>query len=113
MVYRRFIRARVASHPDCMDRWKWGQRLARGAHRRQKSSVTVRGSRDPSRTRIPSAAPQTASISAVSSGLPGRSRPQEEISMPVRTISRYPSRARRRVSSTAASRGRERTGPRA
>ena len=42
-----------------------------------------------------------------------RSRPQEEISMPVRTISRYPSRHSWTVCSTAVSSGRERTGPRA
>ena len=56
--------------------------------RRQKSSVTIRGSRLPSRTRSAGTAVQTASISSVTAGFPGRSAPQLAISMPVTTISR-------------------------
>ena len=78
----------MASQPDCMDRWKWGQRLGSAAARRQNSSVIVRGSREPSRTRSPSAAWQTSSSRSIRLGLPGRSRPQEEISIPVTTSSR-------------------------
>ena len=59
--YRRFMRRRVASHPDCRDRWKWGHRLGSCDARRQKSSVTVRGSRLPSRSRSRGAAAATAS----------------------------------------------------
>ena len=86
--YFRFIRRRVSSHPDCMERWKWGHRFPSAAARRQNASVTVRGSRDPRRTRIPSAVRQTASTRSISPVPSRRSWPQEEISIPVRTISR-------------------------
>ena len=59
----------------CRERWKWGQRLGRAARRAQKSSVTVRGSREPRRTRISGTAWHTASIRLARSGRPGRSRP--------------------------------------
>ena len=31
--YFRFIRFRVSSHPDCIDKWNWGQRFGRAAAR--------------------------------------------------------------------------------
>ena len=86
--YFRFIRFRVSSHPDCIDKWNWGQRFGRAAARRQNSSVMVRGSRLPSRMRTAGAAVQTASSRSIRVSPFFRSWPQEEISMPVTTISR-------------------------
>ena len=71
------------------------------------------GSRLPSRTRRDGTAAQTASTRSIRLWPSFKSLPQLEISMPVRTISRYPSDPIRRASETACSRGRERTGPRA
>ena len=53
----------------------------------QNSSVMVLGSREPRRIRHPGAAAQTASIRSMREVPSFRSRPQEEISMPVRTSS--------------------------
>ena len=82
------MRFKVASQPLCMDRWNWGQSMGRTAARRQKSSVMVLGSRLPSRIRTPGAAAQIASTRSMRVWPVLRSLPQEEISMPVRTISR-------------------------
>ncbi len=86
--YFRFIRFSVASQPLWRDRWKWGHRLGRPAARTQKSSVMVRGSREPSRTRQSGAAAHTDSMRSMRVSPVRRSRPQEEISIPVSTISR-------------------------
>ena len=86
--YFRFIRFRVASQPLCRDRWNCGQSWGRAAARRQKSSVTVRGSRDPSRSRSSGAAEASPSIRSMSPWPFLKSWPQEEISMPVSTTSR-------------------------
>ena len=76
------------SQPDCMDKWNWGHRLGSLTISRQNSSVTIRGSRLPSRTRRWGTARHTAPIITAGEGFPGRSTPQEAISIPVTTISR-------------------------
>ena len=86
--YFRFIRFKVASHPLCMDRWNWGHRFGRAAARRQKSSVMVRGSKLPSRRRTSGATADKVSNRSMRVWPFFRSRPQDEISMPVSTISR-------------------------
>ena len=50
--YLRFMRFKVASQPDCIERWKCGQRYLSFAARAQNSSVMVRGSSEPRRMRI-------------------------------------------------------------
>ena len=63
-------------------------RFGRAAARGQKSSVTVRGSRLPSRRRTSGAAADRASSRSIRLWPFLKSWPQEEISMPVSTISR-------------------------
>ena len=85
--YFRFMRFRVASQPLCRERWNWGQSPGRAAARRQKSSVTVRGSRDPRRSRSSGAAAERSSSRSTRLWPFLKSWPQEEISMPVSTTS--------------------------
>ena len=85
--YFRRIRRKVASQPLWRERWNWGHRSGRIAALWQNSSVTVRGSRLPSRRRTPGTAALTASSRSMRVVPWQRSRPQEEISMPVSTIS--------------------------
>ena len=92
---------------------KLGHTLGSAAKADTNSSVTVRGSKLPKRMRTSGTARHTASTRSVRVCPVLRSRPQEEISMPVSTISRYPSLAKRRLSATASSIDRERTLPRA
>ena len=113
LVYLRFIRFNVASHPLCRDRWKCGHIFGSFAIPSANSSVMIPGSKEPRRIlSIPSIS-WTARINSRRWYSLSKSIPYELRWIPVSTTSLYPLSASVRTSSSTSSMERLRTLPRA